>query len=121
VLFVGAVLLISIGVAHSYLGERYILMRLFRRGNLPKLMGGTTFTQNTLRFAWHLTTVAWFGFAAMLFHIAAGPINAQAVGYIIGVTFLLHGACALVGSKGRHFSWPFFLIIGLASIIGVSG
>lgn len=25
--------------------------------DLPRLLGGTEFTKNTLRFAWHLTTV----------------------------------------------------------------
>ena len=47
-----------LGVAHSVLGERYILTRLFRRENLPTLFGGTEFTTRTLRFAWHLTTIA---------------------------------------------------------------
>jgi hypothetical protein len=33
-----------VAVAHSYLGERYILRRLFRRTGLPKLFGGEEFT-----------------------------------------------------------------------------
>jgi hypothetical protein len=51
-------LVVATGIAHSYLGERYILIRLFKRGDLPKLSVGTEFTKGTLRFAWHLTTVA---------------------------------------------------------------
>ena len=39
-----AFLAICLGIAHSYLGERYILSRLFRRADLPKLFGGTEFT-----------------------------------------------------------------------------
>lgn len=38
-LYVSALLLIAISFIHSYLGERYILMRLFKRDNLPKLFG----------------------------------------------------------------------------------
>lgn len=53
-----AVLLLLIGLAHSYLGERYIFVRLFRL-ELTKLFGSDWFTERTLRFAWHLTTVAW--------------------------------------------------------------
>ena len=56
---IAAALAVLLGVAHSYLGERYILTRLFRRGDLPRLFGGVEFTQQTLRFAWHLTSVAW--------------------------------------------------------------
>ncbi len=43
-LYIAALLLFLVGVAHSYLGERYILIRLFRREDLPKLFGGTQFT-----------------------------------------------------------------------------
>lgn len=60
---VGAALALGVGAAHSYLGERYILIRLFRRPDLPHLFGSDLFTRRTLRFAWHLTTLAWWGFA----------------------------------------------------------
>ena len=60
-LYITAFLTFTIGVAHSVLGERYILIRLFRRNNLPKLFGGPEFTILTLRFAWHITTIAWWG------------------------------------------------------------
>jgi len=43
-LYLCAILTVAIGVAHSYLGERYILIRLFRRPDLPQLFGGTEFT-----------------------------------------------------------------------------
>ncbi len=69
-LIAAATLLFLTGVAHSYLGERYILMRLFRLDNLPQLFGGTSFTTGTLRFVWHLTTVAWWGLGYIA--IAAG-------------------------------------------------
>ena len=41
-----AILIVLLGVAHSVLGERYILTRLFR-GELPKLFGSSEFTLNT--------------------------------------------------------------------------
>jgi len=116
VYYIGSILLLIIGIAHSYLGERYILIRLFRRGDLPKLFGGDEFTKNTLRFAWHLTTVAWWGFAAILFYFAQPEKSNSVVGNIIGVIFLIHFVIALLGSKGRHLSWIVFLIIGLTTI-----
>ena len=114
--YVGAILLVLIGIAHSYFGERYILIRLFRNNDLPKLFGGTEFTQNTLRFAWHLTTIAWFGFAFLLVHLSGNTLSEKVIGTIVGVTFILHFLFALVGSKGKHFSWPIFLVIGVVAL-----
>lgn len=113
--YFAAVLIFILGIAHSYLGERYILIRLFRREDLPKLFGGTEFTKNTLRFAWHITTVAWFGFSFMLIYLAIGEITTKIVGNIIGLTFLIHFLIALIASKGRHLSWVVFLGISLSS------
>jgi len=116
VYYIGSILLFLIGIAHSYLGERYILIRLFQRKDLPKLFGGDEFTKNTLRFAWHLTTVAWWGFAAILFHLAQAGESSGVVGNVIGITFLIHFVIAILGSKGRHLSWVVFLAIGLAAV-----
>lgn len=115
-LFIAAFLTIAIGVAHSWLGERYILMRLFRRGNLPKLFGGETFTRNTLRFAWHLTSVAWWCLAVILVLMASRPPALPALGIVIGVNFLAHSAITLAASRGKHFAWPVFLAIGVLTI-----
>jgi hypothetical protein len=115
-LYLAAGLIFLVGFAHSYLGERYILIRLFRRDNLPKLFGGTQFTKNTLRFAWHLTTLAWFGLALILLHLAAGQITKQVIGNIVGTTFFIHFLVALIASKGKHLSWPVFLVISLACL-----
>jgi hypothetical protein len=115
-LYLATFLAIAIGVAHSYLGERYILIRLFRRTDIPKLFGGTEFTARTLRFAWHITTVAWWGFAALLFLLARQPISSQDVGMVIGITFLASSAMAFFGSRGRHLSWLVFLVIGIVAI-----
>lgn len=107
-----AILVVLLGAAHSYLGERYILIRLFRRGDLPKLFGGTRFTQDTLRFAWHITSVTWLGFAGLLIALALpGGVEPRVHGWVIGATFAVSGLVALVGSRGRHLSWIVFFSI----------
>jgi hypothetical protein len=107
-----AILTVLLAVAHSYLGERYILIRLFRRGDLPKLFGGTRFTQDTLRLAWHITSVAALGFAALLVALALpGGVGPRVYGRVIGATFVVSGLVALVGSRGRHLSWIVFFTI----------
>ena len=107
----GAALLVFIGLVHSYLGERYILSRLLKR-ELPHLFGSDEFTKQTLRFAWHVTTVAWFGFAGLLFaKFESVPLSLQ----IISVTFLVTALIALLGSRGRHLSWIVFGAIAITT------
>ncbi|CAN5773670.1 hypothetical protein BH20ACI3_BH20ACI3_39050 [soil metagenome] len=108
-----AALALAIGVAHSWLGERYILMRLFRRQNIPHLFGSDVFTKRTLRFAWHLTTVAWLGAAALLLILSSFPLDSSAriLSGAIAATFFASSVLALIGSRGRHLSWVVFLII----------
>lgn len=112
-MLVAAGLAVLLAVAHSWLGERYILVRLFRRGDLPRLFGGVDFTRRTLRFAWHITTIAWLGLAGVMAWMATVPeMRGQAEGRrIIAVTFAASGLIALVGSRGRHLSWIVFFAI----------
>ena len=107
-----AALTVAIGLAHSYLGERYILIRLFRRDDLPPLFGSDWFTRRTLRFAWHLTTLAWCGFAGLMIVAARGaPVTAALT--VVGWTFALSALVAFAASRGRHLSWVVFLSIAL--------
>ena len=110
-LCVAAALTVLIGLAHSYLGERYILTRLFRRP-LPPLFGSDGFTRRTLRFAWHLTTVAWYGFAALLLLWARQGGRATEL-RIVALTFLVTALVTLISSRGRHLAWPVFLAIAI--------
>lgn len=120
-LYISTCLLLLVSVAHSYLGERYILIRLFKRGNLPKLFGNDDFTKRTLRFAWHLTSVTWIGFAAILLALAEPNFNKLTVLYIIAVTFAIHFIVALVGSKAKHLSWILFAVVSALTVVAANG
>ena len=113
-LVVAAILIALLGMAHSYLGERYILVRLFRRTDLPSLFGGQAFTRHTLRFAWHLTTVAWLGLAGLLVVLgSASAGGAQRQARVIAATFAASGVVSLIGSRGRHLSWVVLFIVAV--------
>lgn len=112
--YLAACLLIFISLAHSYLGERYLLTRLFHREDLPKIFGSVRHTKNTLRFAWHLTSVAWLGFALILVLLLNPGVTNVQIANTIGIVFVLHFLVALLGSRGRHFSWIVFLVISIA-------
>ena len=106
-------LILAIGVAHSYLGEKYILMRLFRQP-LPKLFGDDRFTRQTLRFVWHLLTLAWFGLAAIVALIRLDMPSSPNLLLAVAVTFGVTAVTALLASRGRHLSW---LVFGAISVL----
>ena len=121
-LLIAAGLASLLAVAHSYLGERYLLMRLFRREDLPRLLGSVEFTKGTMRVAWHLTSVAWLGFASLLVVLAGSPEpSGRTIARLISATFAVSGVAALLGSRGRHLSWIVFLLTAALVWFGAPG
>ncbi len=118
-LVIAAALVALLAVAHSYLGERYLLSRLLRRPDLPKLLGGDAFTKQTLRFAWHLTSAAWCGLAVAVVQLGASAVTTRsAVLRTISLTFCVSAVVSLVISRGRHLSWVVFGMV--AALIWVA-
>jgi hypothetical protein len=105
-----ALLIALLGFAHSILGERYILVRLFRR-DLPKLFGSTDFTRNTLRFAWHLTTVLALGISILLVQLAGAP-SSQMLARTLGWCFVASGLLPLMFTRARHLAWVVLFTAG---------
>lgn len=124
-LLIAGLLAIGVAIAHSVLGERYLIGRLLRRGDLPRLTKDPAFTGQTIRFAWHLTSVAWIGLGAALIAISrhespesAGftPVTTdtiELVTNIIGLIFLASAVITALASRFRHLAWPVFLAIAL--------
>lgn len=108
---VAVLLLVLTGVAHSYLGERYILIRLFKRDNLPKLFGGTEFTTGTLRFVWHLLTISWWGIAALIILASGEPLQPKVILQVFSIVALISGVFPLYFTRGRHLSWIVFFAV----------
>jgi hypothetical protein len=93
-----------LGVAHSALGERNILRPLFAQDwkvSMPRWV-----IEKILRFAWHLTSIAWVALAAIIAGVNALPV--------IGAMSLISGAIIFVVLRG-HLAWPLFLLAGLAA------
>ena len=115
-LIFAVILIVLIGFAHSFLGERYILIRLFRRP-LPELFGSDEFTKNTLRFVWHITTVAWLGFGAILLQVHADLLSRDNILGVVSAVSGISAVIALVVSRGRHLSWLVFSAISIACVL----
>ncbi len=102
---VAASCLFLLAVAHSALGEREVLRPLFSASwDQP---GPRWAMQRLLRFAWHLTSIAWIG-------LGAGALGASGA-LVVALVGLSSGALVFVMLRG-HFAWPLFLLAGLAGL-----
>ena len=109
-----AVFCVLLGIAHSYLGERFILIPLFKRDNLPKNLGSDHFTKGTLRFCWHIMTFAVWGFGILIFLVANNYQNlSQAILITCSIVFLVSAIMAFTLTKAKHLSWIFLLAISM--------
>lgn len=112
-LFAAAGLTVLVSIIHSWLGEIRVIGPLLAIDSRPGVLR-SPFLRQVIRYAWHLTSLAWIGMAAALAALAimqSSPAGKTAV-LIIAGTFLLHGAIVLAISRGRHLAWPIFLAIG---------
>lgn len=118
-LFISACLIVIVAAIHSLLGEKLIIKPVLKL-ELPHILGNDFLTKRTLRFAWHLMSVAAFGFAAILFFYSFRLINDQSVMtvIIISVVFVVSSLVSAIVAHGRHFSWWAFLLIGILTWLG---
>jgi hypothetical protein len=112
----GAVLLLGAALAHSLVGEKVVLRRLYRRGGeraeVGRRSGDDASTRRAVRLAWHSLSVTLVGFAMLL--LMSG-IDARAVGEgwralapVIAATFAALTALSLFISRGRHVGWMWY-------------
>ncbi len=102
--------LVSLAVAHSVMGEKKLIGPLLASPKFPKLPVPAAFAQRTLRFAWHLTSLAWLALAWAL--MIEGEVR-----WPVAVLLALSGVITHVASRGQHFAWALFLAgaLGAAS------
>lgn len=117
-LYAAAALIVGGGLVHSVLGERHLLSWLARRADLPPLLGGPEITLRIFRFAWHFTSLAWFGFAALLVLMAQEALSPRSVAAVLSAVFLTMAVVTALASRGRHLAWPLFLVVGLVTLAG---
>src|SRR6478735_4767003 len=114
-LLVAAAIVAAIGLIHSYLGERLVFSRLFALPDLPLLRRDRTYTENVLRYAWHLTSLAWWSAGAILVAFWWGASDPRrTVLLIIAAMLLLTGLTVLATAGRRHPAWPLLLIAAAA-------
>jgi len=122
-LLIAAVLTVAVGLVHSVLGEWRLIGPLLDPLHRQGILAKSTFARSILRFAWHLTTIAWWGFAVVLAGLATAPIDpaVRMTLIVIATTFLLTGILILVVSRAHHLAWPVFLAISALSVAPLFG
>jgi len=76
-LVIGSLLMVTLAILHSYIGETRLLQKLLVRPDLPLLQGGMDYTRSIIRWAWHLTSIAWLGFGAIFLALLQVPSAAR--------------------------------------------
>lgn len=102
-LMLGSFLLATLAGLHSYIGETRLLQKLLARPDLPLLQGSIHYTRSVLRWAWHLTSIAWLGFAAILLALIQVPsVARQGIGILLISVLGLSAFIAFAATRGRH-------------------
>lgn len=128
-LFIAAALAVGAAVTHSVLGERRLIGPILdeappgsREDGRERPFGPAVLrsrlSRRILRFAWHVTSLAWIAQAAVLGIVAALPAEAQSrpIAAVTGASFLVIAAISIAISRGRHVGWPILAAIGVAAI-----
>jgi hypothetical protein len=116
---ISGILAFVVGLAHSFLGERFFLPRL-RQKEAPVDVGTEIFVNRTLRGAWHLSTLACWSSAVILIVFAFRPLDDSIiiVMRVISNFYLFSGILSVFMSHGRHFIWIIFFVLSLVTWFG---
>lgn len=110
------VCLVAVSLMHSYYGERMLIGPLLKhKGNrlLEHPLG-----RMLLRFAWHITSIAWLVLAFILYTMAFTNARLDAaILSSIGASFLAMGVFDLIVSRGKHMGWPILTLIGVFALL----
>ncbi len=115
-LFAGMISILA-GLIHSWLGERQLLGPV-----LASMAEGST-GRRVLRYAWHLTSLAWAAVGAVLVALALSPPDLLFFFVLLIVTVLLwlNGLASFLAGGVRHIGWPVFCAGAGAATLALIG
>jgi hypothetical protein len=104
-----AMLLVATGLVHSLLGE-WLIFRHLRQGTLVPQLEAHPLRSRHIRIlwaTWHLASVFGWGFALVLWDLAAAPEAPMRDLVLRAVSGAGAGGAilVLVGTRGRHPGW----------------
>ncbi|HEY0881907.1 MAG TPA: DUF3995 domain-containing protein [Archangium sp.] len=105
--------LVFLAVAHSALGEKTLIGPLLASPAFPALPVPAAFAKPTLRFAWHLTSLAWL---ALAWALLRGDSSRWPVALLLAVS----GVVTHLSTRGHHFAWAVFVLGALGAAAGAA-
>jgi hypothetical protein len=112
---------LAAALVHSTVGERLFVRPIIARMDWSGLPLNPAFARRVVRLAWHVTSVTWLGFGAILLSPALGIHSAQVAYWValatFGTAFLMTGA----GTRWQHRGWPVFAVITAALAAALAG
>jgi hypothetical protein len=115
VLALASLAILAVAATHSILGEIKLIGLLVAPATRAGLLAKSEFARQVLRFAWHLTTIAWIALAGELAVVASGSDARRGALVVCALAFLETGLVTFAASRGRHLAWPAFLLIAALS------
>lgn len=125
-LLAASLLLCTIGLVHSVLGERLVFRRL-RRGTIVPAHGGDVLLERHVRIlwaTWHAVTVMAWGLGLVLLQVARSPEgDGTHAGMLWAIALATLGASllVLVGTRARHPGWLGLLVAAVLVWLGLPG
>jgi hypothetical protein len=124
---ISGILLVLLGLAHSFFGEWLIFKHKRKKGSIVPTIVNTDLRQRHLRIMWanwHFTTILGWCLAFILIRLGLNPgvlplevtlwiIQASAAGTLLGSLLVLFA------TKGRHPGWLALLVITFLIVIGL--
>ena len=116
-LLIAAVGAAATGIGHSYLGERLILIPLFRGDGVPKTpIGGVSATRRMIRFTWHFFSVIAWSTSGLFFMRSAGMFDGSWTPVrVIAMYWAIFAVAVLLLSRGRHGAWVLGALVAIAA------
>ncbi|MBL8245713.1 MAG: hypothetical protein JNL89_16070 [Rhodanobacteraceae bacterium] len=124
-LTLAAVLLLFTGLLHSLLGE-WLIFRHLRQGTWVPQLGAPPLRARNIRIlwaTWHLASVFGWGFAVILWGLAAtpeAPVDELVLSAVSGAT-AIGAILVLVGTGARHPGWVALGVVAALSWIALPG
>ena len=107
--FISAIILFLLGAAHSLLGEKLLLIPISKESSIV-LFKQKPYLPSVMRFAWHVTSFAWWGIGLVILKWAFSETPLPFAIHSLAGTFAVTGLFILGFSKGLHPAWFFFLV-----------
>ncbi len=107
---IATALLFIVGFIHSVVGERKLITPLSTQQS-NSVFEQDPLNRPVLRVAWHITTIAWWGMAIVIFDLATLPNPPALTVHAMSVTFFLTGLSICLFTRGKHPAWVIFGIV----------